>query len=83
MANTPEVESFQNNLYTAHNKSIYAENYHHQNNYLRLSTTPKIVKPVYINQQYSKASVKIGITNFHYTKHQICINISETIDLLY
>jgi hypothetical protein len=50
MANTPEVESFQNNLYTAHNKSINAKNYHHQNNYHRLSTAPKIVKPVSINQ---------------------------------
>jgi hypothetical protein len=50
MANTPEVESFQNSLYTAHNKSINAKNYHHQNNYHRLSTAPKIVKPVSINQ---------------------------------
>jgi hypothetical protein len=65
MAHTPEVETFQNSLYTTHNKSINAENKHHQNNYHKHCTAPKIVKPVSINPQYSKASVKIGITIFH------------------
>jgi hypothetical protein len=73
MANTPEVESSRNSHYIMHNKSIKAENEHHQNNYYRQCTAPKIVNPVSINQQNSKVSVKIGITNFHLTEQHICI----------
>jgi hypothetical protein len=67
MANTPEVESFKNTQYIVHNKSINAENKHHQNNYHKQCTAPKIVKPVSINPQYSKTSAKIGITIFNDT----------------
>jgi hypothetical protein len=64
MHNTPEVESFQNNNYFEHNKSITAGHHHHQNNYHKQFTLPKIVKPDPIIQQNSKVSVKIGFYNF-------------------
>jgi hypothetical protein len=64
MHNTPEVESFQNNNYFVHSKSITAGHYYHQNNYCKHFTVPKIVKLVSMDQQYSKLTVKIGFTNF-------------------
>jgi hypothetical protein len=50
MQNTPEVESFQNNNYFEHNKSITAGHYYHQNNYHKHFRPPKMLNPVSINQ---------------------------------
>jgi hypothetical protein len=74
MTNTPQVESFQNNNYFENSKSITAGHYYHQNNYPKQITSPKIVKPVPINQRNSRLSVKIGFTNFKQIEPHFCIN---------